>query len=190
MSNTLDQMKRVYEEALGLAATKNTDYGDAWRDQGWRGNLSRVFEKAKRLRTILWRSNVQPTAVQEGVRETAIDMINTLAFFIINLDAGVEWGDEAPFARTADPMWQMGMGTMWQNSSGMVSTDFPSSESIETIRQGLNPLLDTDPEGLPLPGAPEELPVRVPGEAASADENAEPERKKPTPGRRTMPARK
>jgi hypothetical protein len=98
---TISQMRRVFDECLDLASRKNRDYGDAWRDQGWRGNLSRVFEKAKRLRTLLWRGDAQPSQVRESARETAIDTINTMAFFILNHDAGVEWGDETPYPSQA-----------------------------------------------------------------------------------------
>lgn len=185
VSDTLDQLRRVYEEALSLAATKNIDYGDAWRDQGWRGNISRVFEKAKRLRTLLWRSQAQPALVRETSRETAIDMINTLAFFIINHDAGVEWGDEIPFARTTAPMapkdhlWET-TDNPWVEQNGTV---LPSS--VEIIREGLNPLLDTDPRGIEIDP---ELPVRVPGEEAPV-ETPRPGRKKPGPLSRTLPPR-
>jgi hypothetical protein len=179
-SNTLEQMKRIYDEALNLAATKNTDYGDAWRDQGWRGNLSRVFEKAKRLRTVLWRSNVQPTAVRETVRETAVDMINTLTFFVINLDAGVEWGDEAPFALASNPMAPPDYP--WHNPNGGV---LPSPETLARLQEELNPFTDTSPGGVPA----QPLPVRVPGEEVLEDEApiGKPERKKPSPSSRTLP---
>lgn len=94
MSDTIGQLGRVFDEAVRLASAKNADYGDAWRDQGWRGNLSRVLEKAKRLKTLLWKANGNDPRVAETTRETALDMINTLAFFIINQDAGMEWGNE------------------------------------------------------------------------------------------------
>lgn len=85
-------VRAVLDEALNLFELKNQDYGDSWREQGWRGNLSRILEKAGRLRKV-WRkgSYVVP---DEGLRETALDMINTLAFLVINHDTGREWGHE------------------------------------------------------------------------------------------------
>lgn len=102
--NTLYQMRQVFNEALALAEKKNTDYGDAWRDQGWRGNLSRILEKTKRLRTLLWKDgSVIPEVASEGSRETALDIINTACFFILNHDARVEWGHETPFGLAPAP---------------------------------------------------------------------------------------
>ena len=96
-SSTIEQMGRVFDEALDLARRKNADYGDAWRDQGWRGNLSRILEKAGRLRNLLWRGSNSIPIVDEDTRQTMLDIINTAAFFIINKDHGVEWGHETPY---------------------------------------------------------------------------------------------
>lgn len=97
-TETISGMRRIFDEALALAERKNNDYGDAWKENGWRGNIARIFEKTRRLRNLLWNGN--PGAGQldrETTRETAIDMMNTLAFFIMNQDRGVEWGHEDPF---------------------------------------------------------------------------------------------
>lgn len=89
------QVRAVFDEALNLFERKNADYGDAWRLQGWRGNLSRVMEKVQRLRTALWRGGPVVAYVgDEDARQTALDMLNTLAFFIVNWDERKEWGHE------------------------------------------------------------------------------------------------
>jgi len=95
MSETIRDMSRIFDEAIRLASEKNAKYGDAWQDQGWRGNLSRILEKDKRLRTMLWRAG-EPflNGEKEHPRETAMDMMNTLAFLILNMDADREWGHE------------------------------------------------------------------------------------------------
>lgn len=91
------QVRAVFDEALSLFERKNADYGDSWREQGWRGNLSRTLEKAGRMRKV-WRQ--APFAVpEETLRETALDTINTLAFLIVNLDNGIEFGGEEPPVR-------------------------------------------------------------------------------------------
>jgi hypothetical protein len=92
---TISQMRKIWDEAAELARRKNAKYKDSWRQQGWRGNLSRIFEKAARLRTMLHRDDPDYGAgTTESARETALDMLNTLTFFIINLDNGVTWGHE------------------------------------------------------------------------------------------------
>lgn len=95
-SNSQARVEEVFAEAARLFASKNVTYQDSWRTQGWRGNLSRILEKSGRLRAILWRGgNVLLNGGKEHPRETALDMINTLAFMIVSMDDGVEWGVEA-----------------------------------------------------------------------------------------------
>lgn len=89
-------VQRVFDEAMALFRTKNADYGDAWRERGWMGNLSRIGEKAQRLQTTLWHDRpVGFTVADETARETVIDIINACAFFIVNWDQGRRWGTEA-----------------------------------------------------------------------------------------------
>lgn len=107
MSNSQARVEEVFAEAARLFASKNVHYGDSWRDQGWRGNISRILEKAKRLKNMLWRGgNVLLNGSSEHPRETMLDMINTLAFAIINMDDDVEWGSE-PQAREIRPPMQV-----------------------------------------------------------------------------------
>lgn len=164
MSDTIEGMERIYNEALDLARRKNHDYGDAWRSNGWRGNLSRVFEKSHRLRTLLWNGNAPEARVtDEDVRQTAIDMLNTLTFFIMNMEAGVEWGHEMPFHHIKvahEPEWQLGLGNIE-----------PSGDIIERVHQGLVGSAPTESlpaitfRGEPVPDNlnATHLPVREPG---------------------------
>lgn len=95
MSNSQARVEEVFAEAARLFESKNRAYGDSWRQNGWRGNISRIFEKAGRLRNMLWRGgNVLLNGGNEHPRETMLDMLNTLAFAIINMDDDVEWGHE------------------------------------------------------------------------------------------------
>lgn len=92
-----DQVWDVFAEGLALFDEKNTDYGDAWRKHGWRGNLPRLFEKVERVKTLLWRADPRTPAVgDESAVDTLRDMLNTLAFTIINLREEVEYGHEVP----------------------------------------------------------------------------------------------
>lgn len=103
MSNSQARVEEVFAEAARLFATKNATYQDSWRTQGWRGNLSRILEKAGRLRAMLWRGgNVLLNGSKEHPRETLLDIINTASFLIINMDDGVEWGHE-PQAKEINP---------------------------------------------------------------------------------------
>lgn len=95
MSDTDIRLSRIFAEAADIVREKNSRYQDSWRAQGWLGNLSRILEKAGRLRAMLW-VPVSPllNGEREHPRETAIDMINTLAFMVINMDDGIERGHE------------------------------------------------------------------------------------------------
>lgn len=120
MSDSQARVEEVFAEAARLFSAKNLHYKDSWREQGWRGNLSRILEKAKRLRSMLWRGgNVLLNGSNEHPRETLLDIINTAAFCIINMDDRLEWGHEtAPDY----PEWVRGPG--FPETSGTV--DFPN----------------------------------------------------------------
>lgn len=103
MSNSQARVEEVFAEAARLFASKNASYQDSWRDQGWRGNVARVMEKAKRIRSLLWRPSVLLNGSKEHPRETLMDVINTCAFAIINMDDGVEWGEGVDSKPVAPP---------------------------------------------------------------------------------------
>jgi hypothetical protein len=93
VSNSQARHAAILREAADVFAMKNASYQDSWRDQGWRGNVSRVLEKAKRIRSLLWRQSVLLNGSKEHPRETLLDIVNTCVFAIINMDDGVEWGE-------------------------------------------------------------------------------------------------
>lgn len=96
-SDSRQQVWDVYAKAMEVFDKKNADYGDAWRTNGWRGNLSRIFEKTQRVRNLAWRADPRVPAVgDEQVLETLQDMLNTIAFAIINMIDEVEYGHEVP----------------------------------------------------------------------------------------------
>jgi hypothetical protein len=91
------QVWDVFAKAMETFDKKNADYGDAWRTNGWRGNLSRIFEKVQRVRNLAWRPDPRVPAVgDEQVLETLQDLLNTTAFAIINMIDEVEYGHETP----------------------------------------------------------------------------------------------
>lgn len=95
MSDTDLRVAAIQDEARGIVMEKNGRYGSSWRHQGWRGNLSRVLEKSDRLRAMLWSGGTPLlNGEKEHPRETILDIMNTCAFMIANLDDGVEWGNE------------------------------------------------------------------------------------------------
>lgn len=108
MSNSQARHAAVLQEAADLFAMKNASYQDSWRDQGWRGNVSRVLEKCKRIRALLWRQSVLLNGSKEHPRETLLDIVNTCVFAIINMDDGVEWGEGVDNKPVALPHWSRG----------------------------------------------------------------------------------
>ena len=86
-----DVVEGVIAEALSLYRQKNRDYSDAWRRQGWAGNVARVLSKAARLKNMLWRDQPQ-MGTEETVEDTLLDMINLCAFTIINIRENNRWG--------------------------------------------------------------------------------------------------
>lgn len=145
MSNSQARVEEVFAEAARLFESKNRAYGDSWRQNGWRGNISRIFEKAGRLRNMLWRGgNVLLNGGNEHPRETMLDMLNTLAFAIINMDDGVEWGSE-PQSREIYP-------------SNLQGPSVPRDSELEQFQLGYgNPAItradmyNTKEEGFTLP---------------------------------------
>lgn len=101
-SDSRQQVWDVFAKAIETFDKKNADYGDAWRTNGWRGNLSRIFEKVQRVRNLAWRPDPRVPAVgDEQVLETLQDLLNTTAFAIINLIEEVEYGHELPRSQRA-----------------------------------------------------------------------------------------
>jgi len=122
--NSRDQVWDVFSEALMLFDQKNADYGDAWRRNGWRGNLPRLFEKSDRVKSLLWRNDPRVPAVgDETAVQTLVDMMNTLAFCVINLREEVEFGHEVPRSlRIFQDRYQPGETTEYFRENGLEDT--------------------------------------------------------------------
>lgn len=86
-----DKVEQVIAEAVALYRRKSQNYGQAWRSQGWAGNVARVLSKATRIKNMLWRETPQ-TDQDETVEDTLLDLINLCAFTIINLREQNRWG--------------------------------------------------------------------------------------------------
>ena len=91
-SGTLRELVGVFNEALYLANLKNQSYGDAWRKQGSMGNLARIMSKVSRLRSMRWRQAPYFPGDGESVRDTALDLVNLAAFFLLNDEENNHWG--------------------------------------------------------------------------------------------------
>src|SRR6187549_2674690 len=145
MSDTEYRVSGVHERALAIIRAKNDNYGSSWRHQGWRGNLSRILEKGDRMRAMLWRADPPLMNGQaETPIETLLDIMNTCAFMIVNIEDGVEYGHE-PQAADIVPRMAMHPDQNWARGHDATA---------------LNPAQGSLPE-LPAPG--EERPAPAPG---------------------------
>jgi hypothetical protein len=97
----LQPLRNMVGDALRLLEHKNAAYGDAWRHQGYMGNLARLQSKVQRLRNLLWRdpdSNgypIQPLDIaggEETVTDTLVDLINLAAMMAVNWNEDNRWG--------------------------------------------------------------------------------------------------
>lgn len=89
---TQRRLLHLFESCLVLQQRKASTYGEAWRDQGWVGNVGRVLSKAARLKNMVWRDQPVESAT-EPVDETLMDMINLAAFALINYTDKNKWGN-------------------------------------------------------------------------------------------------
>lgn len=156
---------RILDEAMRLMSEKNASYQDAWQEQGWRGCLARIMSKTTRLRNMLWRNNVSLlNGEKETPRETALDMINHLVFFIANLDDEREWGHEMPRQLSANS---------WQQSDEALHPAYlpphPEQPPAMTGQHHIAPGTEMAPAVGQLDGAPPFVPVDKPAPVARRD---------------------
>lgn len=81
---------------LELLKKKDAAYGDAWVQQGYMGNLARIFSKASRVKNLMWSDQSDHTSWteegQESVLDTLYDLSALCAFAIVNIEEGNRWG--------------------------------------------------------------------------------------------------
>lgn len=90
-SHTVQLACEQFAGALATMRAKDRQYGGAWREQGWMGNLARIMSKTARLRNMLWRDYALSDAA-EPVRDTLQDLMNLCVFMLLNLNGGNRWG--------------------------------------------------------------------------------------------------
>lgn len=90
-AQTLIALGSVFQLALEAAHDKNKTYGDAWRKQGWMGNLARMMSKMSRIKHMGWRDHSMDNS-NESLADSALDLVNITGFFIINRSEDNKWG--------------------------------------------------------------------------------------------------
>lgn len=89
---TQQDMLGIFETALSLQRQKASTYGEAFRSQGYMGNVARVLSKVSRLRNMVWRDDQFEDSL-ESIEDTMLDLINLSAFFLINRRIRNKWGN-------------------------------------------------------------------------------------------------
>lgn len=94
---TVQDVSAYYAECTELVREKNKTYSDAWKRQGYMGNLSRIMSKAARLQAMLWRDAedgppVPERELTESIEDTLRDLANLTAFMTLNYTEGNRWG--------------------------------------------------------------------------------------------------
>jgi len=85
-----------FDECVRLINTKNADYRDAWREQGYMGNLARILSKVARLRNMLWTDGPEGSLQGvETIEDTLRDLANLTAFMHQNFEDRNRWGSDA-----------------------------------------------------------------------------------------------
>lgn len=82
------------ESVLTLVRQKNRAYQDAWKEQGYMGNLARIQSKTARLKNMLWRDATDKDWEDnsEPVMDTLLDLMALCAFALTNLEESNRWG--------------------------------------------------------------------------------------------------
>lgn len=92
-ASTLIALANFYAHCLTVAHNKSLNYGDAWRRQGWMGNLARMMSKMSRIKFMSWRDHAMENA-EESVTDSAIDLANITGFFAMNRSEDNKWGKQ------------------------------------------------------------------------------------------------
>lgn len=90
-SATAESFANECDKVLQIVLRKNEDYGAAWRDQGWMGNVARILSKTSRLKSLLWQDFQRETS-SESVDDTVQDLIALCVFFLLNRGVENKWG--------------------------------------------------------------------------------------------------
>lgn len=91
--STTALMLEVFAKCITLQRRKARTYGEAYRSQGYMGNVARVLSKASRLKNMVWTDGTfQTEDSEETVMDTMYDLINLASFFIINYMDRNKWG--------------------------------------------------------------------------------------------------
>lgn len=89
---TTAQMLIIFAKCVELQRKKALTYGEAYRSQGYMGNMARVLSKVSRLKNMVWRDfGIEDS--EESVLDSVGDLINLAAFFVINYNDRNKWGD-------------------------------------------------------------------------------------------------
>lgn len=91
--NTESKMQALWSEMSDIRKAKNADYGEAWKDAGAKGLFIRIWDKAKRLKKLLWHS-AESLVKSESIRDTLLDLANYCLFAVICLDENNMVGEE------------------------------------------------------------------------------------------------
>lgn len=87
----LETFVHQLDDCVNLFWEKNQQYENAWREQGWMGNLARILSKSARLKAMLWR-DLHVQHAEETVEDTARDLVNLAVMFLLNRGQENRWG--------------------------------------------------------------------------------------------------
>lgn len=84
MTDRVEQMKKVHQEALELFKKKNADYGDSFANFGPVGVIVRMGDKINRLSSVT--KNGVHFVDNESIRDTLVDLHNYAAMAVMLID--------------------------------------------------------------------------------------------------------
>ena len=84
MTDRVEQMLKVHQEALELFKKKNADYGDSFANFGPVGVIVRMGDKINRLSSVT--KNGVHFVDNESIRDTLIDLHNYAAMAVMLID--------------------------------------------------------------------------------------------------------